>query len=149
MLSWCHGAHGVSKWDPLWHYTRNSEPKLDGFMFPRPSVVFCCCSSVLRFNKEQRCSSAYLGGNEWLFEWLLSCYRLTEIEPFSSGINTFSPRERQKCSEPPIRHGINYCPADALIYLTKLISESFGETWGTDVFFACFFLIIWSIFFKK
>jgi len=51
-----------------------------------PGVVFCCCSSsASRFDVlcVQRCSSADLGCNEWLFEWLLPSYQLEAVWPFS------------------------------------------------------------------
>ncbi len=52
-------------------------------------VVFCCCSpSASKFYvlSIQRCSSAYLGCNEWLFELLLPFYHLKPVWPFSSDL---------------------------------------------------------------
>uniref|UniRef100_A0A3B4ZJ67 L1 transposable element RRM domain-containing protein n=1 Tax=Stegastes partitus TaxID=144197 RepID=A0A3B4ZJ67_9TELE len=54
-----------------------------------PGVVFCCCSpSASRFNMlcVQRCYSAYLGCNKWLFELLLPFYQLKPVCPFSSDL---------------------------------------------------------------
>ncbi|MEQ2309026.1 hypothetical protein AMECASPLE_034357 [Ameca splendens] len=59
-----------------------------------PGVVFCCCSpSASRFDVlcVQRCSSACLGCNEWLFELLLPFYQLEPVWPFSSDLKAFAP----------------------------------------------------------
>ena len=55
-------------------------------------VFFCCCSpSASRFDVcVQRCSSAYLGCNEWLFDLQLPFYQLKPVCPWSDINKVFS-----------------------------------------------------------